>query len=107
MNDILKYALETVIGLAVTGITAFVVSYLKKGGFKNWGITCGKALSKFAGAKIGANRWEKMEDVITVSIVSFATGFKEGADYDDAEIKVLMADKNKIGKLNDSKNSVI
>lgn len=99
MDSILNWLLGIGGGFAITAIAGLIATYIKKGDFKKWGVACGKALSKFADAKIGSGRWEKLEDAITIALVSFATGVKEGADYDDEEIK-LLSDKNNVGKLN-------
>lgn len=88
------------IPLALTGIVSVLTSYLKKGQFERIGNWCGRTLSKFADSKLGKDRWEKLEDVITVAIVSFAIGFKKGADFDDGEIQTLIDDPNMVGKLN-------
>jgi hypothetical protein len=78
--DIIKTAFS---GGMITAVGALIVFFLKKGQFESWGIAVGKALSKFASAKFGKAAWEKLEDTITVSFVSFAKGLKEGADADD------------------------
>lgn len=70
-------------GSFITIAGAIMVAFLKKGEFEKWGRGAGKALSKFASARFGKKTWEKIEDVITISFVSFAKGIKEGADLDD------------------------
>ncbi len=71
----------------IVALIVFVVSVLtawvKKGQFENWGKTVGKWLSKIGNLKMGKEKWEKIEDVITLSILSFAKGLKIGADEDD------------------------
>ena len=70
-------------GSILISVAGIAVAMLKRGQFEGWGYKVGRALSKFASAKIGKSTWEKIEDVITVSFVSFAKGIKEGADSDD------------------------
>lgn len=78
--DIFKFVAG---GSFITIAGAIIVAFLKKGEFEKWGRNVGKALSKFASARFGKKSWEKIEDVITISFVSFAKGIKEGADEDD------------------------
>lgn len=80
------------VSAAISIITSILTAFIKKGKFENWGYTVGKSLSKFAGSKMGAKKWEKIEDVITLSILSFAKGIKQGADRDDEGNKL---NKNK------------
>jgi hypothetical protein len=58
--------------------------------FEGWGIVVGKFLSKIGCAQIGKSNWEKVEDVLTVSVLSFAQGIKKGADWDDNEVQNLL-----------------
>lgn len=74
-----------------TMIIAFVVGILapflfgqllpnKK--FHGWGFALGKKASEKGKALIG-DSWDKLENNLTGSFLSFAEGFKEGADSDD------------------------
>lgn len=80
MSDLLIGVGLTVVISAVTGL---LVTLIKKGNFEKWGVFAGKTLSRFARLKIGKRKWEKMEDSFTIAIVTFAKGFKKGADLDD------------------------
>ncbi len=75
--------LNVIIGFAITGGVTLLFSVIKGGKFESWGVVVGKALSKLGRARIGKAAWEKMEDVIIMSFVSFAKGLKDGADWDD------------------------
>lgn len=90
MDNIWSYLGDAGITWALTLIAGALISYIKKGDLKNWGIVVGKAISTFADAKIGKGRWEKLEDALTVGLVTFAIGVKEGADYDDADVEKVM-----------------
>ena len=71
------------LGLAIPAGMTFLFAMVKKGQFENWGISIGKWSSKFGRTRLGKVAWEKMEDLIFMSIVSFAQGLKKGADMDD------------------------
>ena len=80
----------------VSGIlAAWLISLIKNNNFKNWGITVGKLLSKF-GSKAGKKSWEKLEDSIIIAFISFATGLKEGADWDDNDVIEVKEDMGHI-----------
>ena len=99
LNSLKDFLISSAGTYVITLFVGVILSYLKKGDFKSWGVNIGKLISKFANVKIGKERWEAMEDALTVSFVSFAVGIKEGADYDDDESKTLMEDKTKVGNL--------
>lgn len=80
MSDIIITFVTT---LAMTAGLSFMVSLIKKGQFENWGIKVGKLLSRLGDAKLGRNKWEKIEDALLIAFVSFAQGVKKGADLDD------------------------
>lgn len=80
MKDI---AITGVAGLILTSVLGIVVGWIKKGKLESFGQKCGSAVSKFARTKLGAKFWERIEDVITLSILSFVKGFKLGSDMDD------------------------
>ena len=75
--------ITTVITLLLTAGTSLVVSLIKKGQFESWGIAVGKLLSKIGDLRFGRSKWEKIEDALLISFVSFAQGVKKGADMDD------------------------
>lgn len=80
VKDILiQGGIVALIGFVISVVTAWI----KKGQFEDWGKTAGRALSKIGNARMGKVNWEKVEDVITLSILSFAKGVKIGADEDD------------------------
>lgn len=80
MSDWLLGILTTV-GVSVIG--TFLLSFIKKGQFETWGKVVGRALSKLGNTQMGRAKWEKIEDTITLAILSFAKGVKLGADEDD------------------------
>lgn len=77
-------AIAGVAGVILTSVLGIVVSWLKKGKMEAFGNKCGAAVSGFARSKFGAKFWERIEDVITLSILSFVKGFKLGSDMDDS-----------------------
>jgi len=80
IKDILiQGGLTAALALAVSLLTAWI----KKGQFETWGKTVGRFLSTMGNARLGREKWEKIEDVVTLSILSFAKGVKVGADEDD------------------------
>lgn len=59
-------------------------SILPNSKFFEWGFKAGKKSSSKGRQILGAN-WEKIENNLTGSFLSFAQGFKDGADVDDAK----------------------
>jgi hypothetical protein len=78
------FAIVSVAGVAITSILGLVVGWIKKGRLEEMGRKCGAVISGFARARIGAKYWERFEDVVTLSILSFVKGFKLGSDMDDS-----------------------
>lgn len=78
---------ETLVQGGIMMLVFFVISvitaWVKKGQFEGWGKIVGRWLSKVGNVKLGKTAWEKIEDVLTLSILSFAKGVKLGADEDD------------------------
>jgi hypothetical protein len=85
------------ITLLATIITTFVVTAIKQGKIENWGVSVGKFLDKIGRQKMGTEKWEKIEDVITTAFISFAHGIKKGADWDDNEVQNLIETGNRNG----------
>ena len=76
----------------VTEIIAFVVGiivpllftyFLPNAKANEYGKALGAKMSAFGSAKLGKDSYEKLENNITGTFVSFALGFQEGADSDD------------------------
>lgn len=76
--------LTLIIGFVV-GVLAPVIfmSFLPNKKFKAWGTVVGKKASLKGSKLIGKENWEKLENNLTGSVLSFAQGFVEGADLDD------------------------
>ena len=77
------YLIGVAITIGVSAVGSILMAFIKKGQFENWGKAVGRFLSKIGNAKLGRNKWEKIEDTITLAILSFAKGVKIGADEDD------------------------
>lgn len=69
----------------VVGVLVPVIfmSFLPNTKFKKWGITVGTKASLKGSKLLGKENWEKLENNLTGSFLSFAQGFAEGADLDD------------------------
>ena len=78
-----EYLVGIAITLGISVVSSIGLAYVKKGKFENWGKTVGRFLSKLGNTQMGKDKWEKIEDIITLSILSFAKGVKLGADEDD------------------------
>ena len=68
-----------VVGILLPLIFASFVPNTK---FHAWGVSIGQKLSA-AGNKVAGVSWEKLENNLTGSFISFAQGVEEGADEDD------------------------
>jgi len=83
---------------ALIGIVAsLMTTWLKKGQFYNYGVAVGKWVSKIGSLRLGKETWEKIEDIFSTTFLSFADGVKDGADWDDTEVKNLMDTSNRAG----------
>lgn len=82
--------------------TSILAAWIKKGQIQTWGETIGKWISKFGNLEFGKSKWEKIEDVVTLAILSFAKGIKIGADSDDdGKLKRIEHYLNTGGKVGD------
>lgn len=79
----MDYLVGIAITLGISFVSSFIMAIIKKGQFETWGRIVGRLLSKVGNQQLGRNKWEKLEDVITLAILSFAKGVKLGADEDD------------------------
>jgi len=70
-------------GIGITALVGLLFALIKKGQFEKWGIKIGETMSAFGRTQLGKKTWEKIEDPVFMSIVSFAQGLKKGADMDD------------------------
>lgn len=99
MQDILQVAKDILVqllgGTVTTVLIGILISLVKKGQFNSWGKIAGRFLSKLGNARLGKTVWEKFEDVITISLVSFTQGLKEGADEDDKIVDKTADNKKK------------
>ena len=74
-----------VAGFFVGSILPFVLaSVLPNKWFKTLGVKAGRDLSRMGRRLIGPDSYEKFENTLTGSLVSFAQGVAEGADEDDS-----------------------
>ena len=80
MKDLL---FPTGILILLSIISSLLLTWIKKGQFEKWGIKVGKLLSYLGNKELGKEQWEKIEDILTLAILSFAKGIKIGADNDD------------------------
>jgi hypothetical protein len=87
-------------------LTSILIAWVKKGQFESWGIKLGRWLSMLGNTKLGKDKWEKVEDVITLSILSFAKGLKIGADEDDNGKLNRIEDKLNNGGKVDLENNI-
>lgn len=96
--DVLKDVLVGVGTTAIIGIvTTLIATMVKAGQFHTYGYTVGKWISKFGSARLGKTTWEKIEDLFSTVVISFAMGVKDGADWDDQEVKNLLNTSNRSG----------
>lgn len=83
--------------LLITALITILITFIKKGNFESYGIYVGKFLDKVGRSQFGTTNWEKIEDVITVAIISFSHGIKKGADWNDEEVKNLIENGTRNG----------
>lgn len=102
MIDVIKDLLISGGLIAVLSILSGLLStWIKKGQFENWGKITGRYISKLGNTKLGKEKWERIEDVITLAILSFAKGLKIGADSDDGKLKRIETHLQKGLKIGD------
>ena len=94
MSDFL---IGTGVTILISALSSFLLAWVKKGQFEDWGKKVGRMLSSLGNTKLGKDRWEKIEDTFTLSILSFAKGVKLGADEDDDGKLDRIEDKIKDG----------
>jgi len=98
--DVLKDVLVGVGTTAIIGIvTSLIATMVKAGQFHTYGFAVGKWLSNIGTTRLGKATWEKIEDLFSTTILSFAMGVKDGADWDDQEVKNLLKTSNRDGNL--------
>lgn len=97
MEFVKDFLVSTGLTMLVGFLSSLAFTYIKNGQIEKIGYSVGKWLDKLGKARLGKETWEKLEDIFTTALFSFAKGLKEGADWDDAEVKNLLNTSNRNG----------